>query len=348
VGIEEIERGRVFYVRRVDEDQAIREAVRGVWRKQVQPDQLVDHVPLAVDDHHRSAVRPGRREVVENHPLHQLGLAVAGAADDVAVFKAALDRGLERRRQIQKVQKRRVAEVHLGQFGRGLALLPRRHDELVGDRMGIGFRRIARRDQQVRDQLQPQTVEQVQRHRLVVVRQQHQPFDRLRRPIKQLHQRHPERVAPVRLPVPKPDFGQAFEHRLECVDHAPLEHAEQPVEIARPATAAGKQFSHIDGGRHVAIDQPPVRFDLADVFRLEQPLDGPVGAVKDGKGDQARALFYESLGHLKREIVEVRARQWGGAPEAIRLGPLAAQIIQLARPRAAREPTADVAPLHRR
>ena len=68
---------------------------RIIRREEVKPHQLVDEVALAVDHDDRAAVLLRGHEVRVDHALHELGLAVAGAADDVAVLEADRVRDVE-------------------------------------------------------------------------------------------------------------------------------------------------------------------------------------------------------------------------------------------------------------
>lgn len=97
-----------------------------------------------------------------DHPLHELGLAVPGAAHDVAVLEAGLLADVERNRHLHERCERRPREIHLDYFRGRLLRLPRGDDEAVLQLVTVGVRREAGGDQEVGGIPLPQAQEEFQ------------------------------------------------------------------------------------------------------------------------------------------------------------------------------------------
>src|SRR5947209_8505967 len=101
----------MFYVIRVDEYQAICQALsmgRGQLGKLHDGTQ---HVALAVDDDDRAATGTKLVKVAQDKMLKQLGFAVARSADYVRVLEARLERNGEGQRKREEIRERRTVEV---------------------------------------------------------------------------------------------------------------------------------------------------------------------------------------------------------------------------------------------
>jgi len=94
------ERGRELYVRRIDEHEPVHSESVDSGSKSASRASLPMRSPW-LSSPPRSAVFLRLQKVSQDHALEELGLAVTGTAEDMAVLEADLFRYLERHRQLE-------------------------------------------------------------------------------------------------------------------------------------------------------------------------------------------------------------------------------------------------------
>ena len=112
--IEQVERHRPFDVVRIDDDNPV--VQRLTRRKDFEPRDLVDQVALAVDDDDRALSPFDGLQVFGDQVLQGLGLAVAGAGDDVMVFEPDLIRNGDLDHAVKQVRDRCATEIGFDQL----------------------------------------------------------------------------------------------------------------------------------------------------------------------------------------------------------------------------------------
>ena len=270
--VEQVQRGRILDVGRIDEHQAVGERTRDVGGKEVKADQLVDEVPLAVDHDDGTAVLQRRDQVRVDHALHELGFPVPRPAHDVAMLEAHRVGHVEWDGEGEERLKGRAGKVEVHELRRVLVLLSRGEDELFRDLVRVCGRRETGGDKEVQREPLADALEELEPHSVVVVECHDEALDRLCWLIEERREGHRERRLLVAVPRVKAALGQGVRKLREGADELPAHDAHHAVVVERPTLPARDHLPDLDGHPGVGLDQRPVELQRLDVLKLKQAV----------------------------------------------------------------------------
>ena len=292
-------------------------------------DDVADEVALAVDDDHRTLALLQGDQIPEDQVLEELGLAVAGAADDVGVLEACLEGDREGQGGRQERRERRAGEIaadeRLGSFGLGLA----RPDQLPAAFLGA-LRVDAGGSIEVAGELGAQLLEMTRGRELIGEHDREEAVDGAGGIAQQGMERHGEAEPWFLVLAPgQASDGQLLEQRDEHGRHRHLETA-HPSRLVIERKLAAEQSLHLPDLGHVE----PAEVELGDG---KGPL---LGEEREGKlehrlAERRRCLSRHRLGHhppadalreVEQAIIGLAGVRSETLVEAAKLVPVAALL----------------------